>query len=171
MSALFYSLISFVVAIFFIMIGIICMMLPWSEAVRTDLVQFILEDSLVISLFGIGSLIIGLAIVVNIILGSRRHYYHVKSGSKSVTVDETLIQQYLNTYWGELFPNCSVPNKFSLKSNKIYVAADLPYLPVKEQKALIERVKTDLQDIFKRILGYQNEFHLSISFQSESKAR
>lgn len=170
MSALFYSLISFVVAVFFLMIGIIGVMLPWSSTVRTDLIQFILEDSVVISLFGVCALSIGLAIVINVILGSRRRYYHVKSGSKSVVVDETLIQQYLNSYWRELFPNCDVPNRFSLKSNKIYVAADLPHLPTRDQKVILERIKKDLHDIFNRILGYQNEFHLSVSFQPESKS-
>lgn len=169
MSTIFYSLISFVVAIFFILIGVISIMIPWSPSVRTDLIQFILEDSIAIFLFGFGFIIIGLAIAINILQSSKRRYYYVRTGNNSVSIDETLIQEYLNSYWRSLFPQHDVPTRFTLKKNKIHVFADLPSLPVPQQKILVDRIKRDLNDIFSKILGYQNDFMLSISFQKEKE--
>lgn len=169
MSAIFYSLISLVIAIFFVLIGIICVMIPWSPSVRTDLIQFILENSIAIFLFGFGFIIIGFSIVINIIQSSRRSYYYVRTGNNSVMVDETLIQDYLNSYWNHLFPQHDVPSRLTLKKNKIHVFADLPFIPVPQQKALMDRIKRDVNDILTKTLGYQNEFMLSISFQAEKK--
>ena len=109
MANLFYSLISFIIALFFIMAGIVAAMIPWSPIIRTALVNFLLDDALAISLFGFASIVIGLAIVVNILLGTRRRYYHIKTTLSSAFVDENVIHQYLATYWEQLFPGAEIP--------------------------------------------------------------
>lgn len=171
MNNLFYSLISLAIAIFFIMLGIISVMLPWSPMVRTDLIQFILEDSIAIFIFGFCLIIIGLAVVINIAFSARRSYYRLRSGPKSIWIDESVIQDYLNSYWKDLFPQSSVPNRLIMKKNKIHLVADLPYIPLAEQKELLERIKTDLTDLFGTFLGYRETFYLSASFQPEHKKR
>jgi hypothetical protein len=157
------------VSLFFLLVGIICIMIPWSSTIRTELIQFILEDSLIIFLFGFSFLLIALAFIANLIFSARKKYYSVEGGNNSVEVDEELIKQYLQTYWKDLFPKYQVPCRLILKKNKLQIYADLPYLPETEQKNLIERIKKDLTDIFVRILGYKCEFLLSVSFQSEKK--
>lgn len=169
MYYLFYSLISFIIALFFILIGIVSIMIPWSAGVRSDLIRFILEDSLTISLFGFAFVVIGLAIVINILLNSRRSYYHVKSGQSAITVDEAVIQQYLSLYWKQLFPQSEIPFKLNIKKNRIYLSADLPYQPIEEQRPLLERIRHDLRKLFSSHLGYDSEFSLSISFQKAPK--
>lgn len=169
MNNLFYSLISFIIALFFILLGIIGVMVPWSPGVRTDLVQFILDDSLAISLFGFTSIVVGLAIAINILLNTRRQYYHIRSDSNAIAVDETVIQQYLNTYWKQLFPNNDIPNRLTLKNNKIHITVDFPHLPLSQQQVLLERIKNDLSQTFANMLGYHSEFYLSASFQAEAK--
>lgn len=165
MSNFFYSLISLLTAIFFILLGIASVMLPWSPFVRTELVQFILGDSITIFLFGFAFIIIGLAIAINIILSSRRKYFHLHSGPKSIWIDETIIQDYLITYWKQLFPQSEVPSKLTLKKNKIHLIADLPYIPLDQQKDVLERIKNDLSELFGTFFGYQEPFYLSASFQ------
>lgn len=170
MSNFFYSLISFIVAVFFIMLGVIGVIIPWSPGVRTDLIQFILDDSLAISLFGFASIIIGLAIVTNILLNTKRRYYRIRSDKNSIEVDETVIQQYLQAYWKQLFPDSDIPSRLSLKNNKIHIIVDLPPIPYGQQQLLIERIKTDLRSTFAKMLGYHHEFYLSASFQTEKKS-
>lgn len=170
MSHFLYSLISFIVAIFFLLLGIVGIIIPWSSAVRAHFVQFILEDSLFIFLFGLGFVIIGAAIAINVILNAKKKYYEIHTGNNAAIVDESLFQDYLNTYWRQLFPKHEVPNQITLKKNKIHVAADLPYIPISEQKALLERIEKDLNDIFSRIFGYRNEFVITISFAEAEKA-
>jgi hypothetical protein len=169
MKNFFTYLITFVIALFFIMLGIISIMLPWSPNIRTDLVQFILEDSVMIFLFGFALMVIGVAIVVNVLLGFKHHYYEIRSKNHAMYIDESLFQDYLNTYWKHLFPNQDIPNRVTIKRNKVHVIADLPPIPLNEQKAIIQRVESDLSDIFTRLIGYRNEYIISISFQKEAK--
>lgn len=169
MSNLFYSLISFIIAVFFILLGVIGVMVPWSPGIRTDLIQFILDDSLAISLFGFASIVIGLAIVINILLNTKKRYYHIRSDSKAIDIDETVIQQYLATYWKQLFPGSDIPCRMILKNNKIHITVDFPHLPIAQQQLLLERIKEDLRTTFTKMLGYHNDFYLSASFQGKPK--
>lgn len=169
MNNLFYSLVSLAVAIFFIMLGIVSILLPWSPMVRSDLIQFILEESISIFLFGFIFIVVGLAIVVYIILGTKRTYYTLKGGTQSVLIDEGVVQDYLDSYWRELFPKAHVPSRLQIKKNRIHLSADLPYIPYSEQGQVLEKVKTDLTEIFGSFLGYKEPFYLSASFQSEQK--
>lgn len=164
-----YSLISFFVGLFFILLGVIGILLPWSPTVRSLFIRFIQEGSLLIFLFGLGFLIIGTAIAVYVIFSSRKRYYEIRSGENLTMIDEALFQEYLNTYWKQLFPKYDIPNRVTLKKNKIQVTADLPSIPDSQQKALIERIERDLNDIFTRILGYTDDYVISISFQPESE--
>src|SRR5271154_2175868 len=94
----FYSLISFIIALFFVLMGSFAIIIPWSEAVRTRLVRFILEDSLAISLFGFAVLVIGLSSLANIILNAKRKTYRLKSDSGLIDIEESVIQDYVNAY-------------------------------------------------------------------------
>jgi len=165
MSHLFYSFVNLIIALFFICTGIVVVALPWSPEIRESLIQFILKDSLVLSFFGLAFIVVGLALFMNILLSARRRYYYVKSSEKDIAVDEAVIQQYLNQYWKQLFPNQDIPNRAFLKKNQIYISADLPHVPHSEQGPLLERIKQDLENIFGSILEYNQEFHLTISFQ------
>lgn len=167
MSHLFYSLINFVNALFFILIGVVGIVIPWSINVRTLLTRFIFEDSLAISLFGFAFFIIGLAMFINILLNMKRRHYRISSLNATTTVDEAVIQEYLNTYWKQLFPENDIPCHLYLKKNIIHIAVDLPYLPIQEQKPLLERIRQDLIGIFAKVLGYKEEFFLSASFQTK----
>jgi hypothetical protein len=169
MNNLFYSLISLAIALFFLTLGIMCMMLPWSPIVRSDLIQFILEDSIAISLFGFGFAIVALALIINIGFSTRYNYYKVRSEPNAISIDETIIQEYLNTYWKTLFPQSTIPSRLKIKKNRIYIIADLPYIPLQEQKQFLEKVKAELNDLFSTILGYRDVFYLSASFQTEQK--
>lgn len=156
-------------ALFFLMLGVVSILLPWSPKARTDFIQFILEDSLAISLFGLGLITVGIGIAINIIMGARRKYYHLRSGSRSILIDETLIQDYINAYWKQIFPKNHVSNRLTLHKNKIHLVADLPYIPIGEQKQLLERIKNDLAEHFSNFLGYRQSFYLRARFQSENK--
>src|SRR5262249_26201196 len=139
-SRLFYSLISLAVALFFLLLGIISLMLPWSPSARSELILFILEHSQTIALLGLGWILIGLSIVVYTLLSARHHYLYLRSGPRSIKIDESIIHSYLETYWKKLFPHAEIPHRVTLKRNKIHVTADLPYVPANEQKAFLAKV-------------------------------
>ena len=165
----FYYLFSFIVALFFILFGVISIILPWSPKLRTDLIEFILENSIALSLFGFGFLVIGLGFLISLYLSSKRQYYYLKTDDDSVLVDEAVIQQYLDSYWKQLFPEQTVYSRISIKKNKIKIAAELPNVSEEERKTLLERIQADIKEILKSVLGYNKECLISLSFPSQSK--
>ena len=109
---------------------------------------------------------IGVAVVMNILLGSKTSYYQFTVGKNHVYVDEAVIQSYLREYWKELFVGQEIPNRITLKGNKINVVVDLPYVDPEQQTPLIDKIQRELTELFGDLLGYRQQFHLSLSFQS-----
>lgn len=159
-----YYIFAFIIATFLIFLGVIAMMLPWSTSIRTDLVTFILENSIAISLIGFGFFILGVAWWVNLWQSSKRSYYQVRVGNKKILIDESILQHYVDAYWQQLLPGKEVPNQLIIRNNQIKIVADLPYKPVEERKAFLETVQQELQDLLTNVLGYSQEFVLAVSF-------
>lgn len=167
MYHLFYSLISIIITLFFVLMGSLAIIIPWSEAIRTRLIQFIQEDSLAISLFGFAILVTGLSWLANIILNSRRKTYRLKSDSGLIDIEESVIQDYVNAYCKKLFPDHEIPCRLVIKDNKIHLSIDFPNVPENDQKDLLNRIKIDLKSTFARILGYRDQFYLTATFQPQ----
>ncbi len=167
MAHFFYSLITFLIAIFFILLGIIGILIPWSSTIRGEVIDSIAEHSVAISLFGLSFIAIGIAVVMNILLSSKTSYYQFIVGKNHVYVDEAIIQSYLREYWKEIFSGQEIPNRITLKGNKINVVVDLPYVEPQQQTQLLDKIQRELTEIFDDMLGYRQQFHLSVSFQSE----
>ncbi len=157
-------MISSFTALFFILLGLVGIIIPWSPSIRTNFVQFILNESLLLSLFGLISIFIGLAIAASLLINAKRKYYYIRSGEHAISVDEAVIQQYLDVYWKELFPGSDIASRLVLKNNKIHISVDLPTLPIGRQQLILEKIKQDLRSKFADLLGYHNEFFLTSSF-------
>jgi hypothetical protein len=163
----FYLAISFIMGSFFFIFGAFSIILPWSSFLQTVATQFILDNTLILSLFGLGFVLMGLSIVIYTLLKTRHHYVQIRTGHLGITLDENIIHQYLETYWQEQFPQTHIPFNLNFKKNALQVIADLPSFPLQEQKILLERIKQDFSDLFGRILGYPHDVHLIASFQTD----
>lgn len=161
------SFLNFIIGIFFILIGIIGIMISLDAGTRTLAIQFILENNISIALFGFAFVVLGFAVVINLFLSFKRRYYKVRCENHALLVDETVIQDYVSSYWKKSYPAFDIPNRLTVKKNKIHIFADLPYMPRSEQKKSLEKIQEDLSDLFNRVLGYHDHFYLSISFQKE----
>jgi hypothetical protein len=164
-----YYFVNFGVGIFFLILGILSIIMPWSPTIRSNLIKFILENSMAISLFGFGFFVIGFTLLINLYMNSKRHYYYVRVGHKSISIDQEVVQQYLDAYWKQLYPHNDIPTRLLMKKNRIKVTAELPHMPLGEQKLFVEKIQDDLQDIFSRTLGYPHDFMLALSFQPKPK--
>jgi hypothetical protein len=167
MTNLFYTIGSLVIGVFFSMIGVIGIMIPWEPEIRTAVVQFIFENSISIVLFGFAFLVIGLSILCNLLLSFRKRHFTLRSGIKAVLVEEPILQEYLHNYWREAFPTHEIPSRLTVKKNRIHIYADLPYVPKAEQKDLMENIRHDITELLARMFGYRQTLTLSISFQRE----
>lgn len=168
MTHFLYSSISFCIALFFVLFGFIGIILPWSSGMQTVAIDLITQQSLLIFIFGVSMLAIGVATALNILLGMRRQYFHLKVQNQPVSVDSTLIQNYLKIYLNELFPEKEIPFQVQVKKNKISVTIDLPYIQEEQQSALLDRIANELKELFSTFLGYKEHFYLSASFQPKN---
>ncbi|MGZ3732852.1 MAG: hypothetical protein ACXU9U_03855 [Parachlamydiaceae bacterium] len=164
MTPFLYSLITFCIAFFFILLGFIGVILPWSTGMQNVAIYFIQHHTAFIFLFGFSSLLIGAITAVNLWLNTQRQYYHSKVNGQTVSIDTELIQTYLYKYLKELFPGRDVPYRLQVKKNKIHITIDLPSTPDSEQEVLLERIQSELYELFQSLLGYRHTFHLEVSF-------
>lgn len=163
----FYLAISFILGSFFFILGAFSLILPWSPFLQHVVTQFILENTLILSLFGLGFVLIGLSLVIYTLLKTRHRYIPIRTGALSVAIDENLIHQYLEAYWQKQFPKIHVPFQVNFKKKSLQIMADLPALPLSEQKDFLERVKQDFSELFGNVLGYPHDIHLYVSFQAD----
>lgn len=143
------------------------MLIPWADQIRYSVIHFISENPIALFFFGLSIALIGIALIATIVFNSQRRYYHIQSGSHPITLSETVVSDYLNSYWKKLFPNQETPCRVLIRKKKIQVTADLPFVPILEQKSLLEKIEKDLLSTFRDVLGYREELDVSISFAPE----
>jgi hypothetical protein len=166
-----YSLITLITALFFLLFGLFAMILPWSETLHMLAQQLIEEEVWPMTFFGAAFLLIGIALVGQILVSCRKQYYRVKTDTHTLEISEKIIQDYLSDYFNALFPQQEIPCRIAIKKNKIAVAADLPFYPLEDRKDLLKRVKLELGSIFKDYLGYSATLDLTLSFQRHESHR
>ncbi len=167
LARLFYSLVSFLVATFFVILGILCLILPFSPAVQADLTTFISNNSIAIGLFGFAFLVIGVAAFCMLLSGLKQRWYYASGGSKSVAINEQIIRHYVETYWKQRYPLQEIPTRLVFGRNKIKVIADLPSVPTKERKATVQEIQQELQELFLKFLGYSKKLVVGATFRSK----
>jgi len=167
MTHFFYSLITFFIAIFFVILGILGVVIPYSPTLRQEALSHLMDRSTTLFLFGFSCIAIGGALLTNIIAQSRRKYYRYTVGISNITVDESIIEQYLADYWKQAFPGQEIPYRLKLTDNAIHVMVDFPAEKEQMTKDAIDDIKSDLRHLFDTTIGYTTPFYLSISFRPE----
>lgn len=165
MGHFFYSLTNFILALFFLVFGIACILMAWFPGLRIELLRFLEEGSWLVFFAGVAFILIGAAILFNLFIHSRRKTYIVRSGKNAIEVDQTLIEETLDMYWKQLFPQYSIPSQVKIKNNQVYITADFPLIAEDDQSSFVKSIEESISSIFSRTLGYRNDFFLSASFQ------
>lgn len=168
MNHFFYNLISFFNAAFFIILGLFCIVLPWSPSLQTSIIYFLMEQPLIFALFGAVLMLIGGGIAVYLFLILRHYSYRIISSKNPVDIDQKVIEGAFTQYWKELFPNQTIAHHINFSKHKILMEADLPYVQEKDQKAILKKIDQDIAQLLHEIIGYQKEYLISLNFQSES---
>lgn len=163
------ALYGIILALFFVLLGLMSLILPWSVSIRTEVVDFLLSNTITLTLVGISLLVMGLGVLIQILHGLKRRYVILKGNSPKIDLNETIFQDYLNLYFEELFPNTEVPCRITLKRKSAKVKADLPYIPTEAQEALLKKIENDLSDIFRGFIGWRYELLLAVSFAPLNK--
>lgn len=149
--------------------GVFILALPESESLREKVIQFMSQGREI--LFAVGGILtfLGLFMIYSILRRFKRRQAYIRVGDRSVMVDESLIAQYLNTYWEARYPNQKIPFSFAIKKKVIRVNADLPYISKEEQAAFLEGTAKDLQEMFGRLIGTPHDVEFVASFAPPPK--
>lgn len=157
-----------VLSLFLIAMGLFGMGLAFSAAIRTEAITFILEQRWALFFVGLTLLLSGIILVGYVEKTSRRRYASIKTGQRACLLDESFIEQYLETYWKNLFPAQDIAYNLTIKKNKIKITAEFPALPPDEQKSFLEKQRHELRDLFGRLLGYPHDIILAASFKTNN---
>lgn len=156
------STIHFSSGIFFILFGILTLMVPWAPRYRDALIYLLTQGWLLLLPIGCAFIALGILLLKYITVRNRT-YYQIRSGDRAVSVSETLIESALNIYWTEQFPNREVFCNIQIRNSVLHITVDLPYVLFTEQKARLHQIENELTELFKT-LGYTDSFHLLASF-------
>lgn len=135
----------------------------WSESFRQFTSQLLLEYPWVLFLLSGLLLIIGSVFIGKVFFRFQKRSYVLSKGDRSVTINETIFENYLKKYWQQEFPNLAIPFSISIKPTKILIEAELnAESDEKDRSAIIEKIENDLTSIYQSFLGYTGEVRLTL---------
>lgn len=166
MERVFKWIVDFLIGCFFLVSGLSGAILAWSATWQMALSLFIVKQKWLLSFLGLSLSLIGLAILAGVLLKTRHRYLCIRAhGQQQVMLDEAVVRHYLDHYWQKCFPSKHVPFELVFKKHSLQIVAHFPFLPLDEQKAFLEKAKTDLEELFGNVLGYPHDVHLAAEFQ------
>ena len=108
-------------------------------------------------------MILAAILFVGLYAMNKKHYYQVDMQSHKTTVDEDIVQMYVEKYWKEVFPDQKISAKVLLhRGQKIEIIGEFPDVAQERQNELLEKMEFDLSAIFKQNLGYGQDFKLTV---------
>lgn len=162
-TTLFHTTLNILVASFFVLIGVFCLIVPWVGSLQRAAVEFFLSSRINMSVWALGFLGVGLS-MLSTQIRQKRQYYHLKTGNRAVLVSQSILDQYVSDYWEHYFPDQEFVSNVKIKNHQIHITADLPPLPFDSQREFLQKAEHDLADLLQEKAGYERSFSLSISF-------
>ncbi len=158
-----------VTGILFILAGTVAMLIPWLPTVRTEIVLFVLEKTMLLFVMGVALLIIGLAMIAYVRLSMGQRTFYVRKDSHPVEVQREVLQGVLNIYFKEMFPGMEIPHEAILHRNKVRLYLDFPYIIKEEQEPLTDRLYEELSALLDESLGCSKPLELSVSYNNKPR--
>ncbi|MBJ7449289.1 MAG: hypothetical protein JHC93_02895 [Parachlamydiales bacterium] len=146
--------------------GVFFFVLPKIPHFTDIAISFLLGKSWILHTTGAGLCTLGMILLATLYRTGRSRYYNIRMGKRQIDVTEVVVQKIIGRYWKKRFPGQEVHTEILIKRNSIHIIAELPAFPYGEQKNILEKIETDLEQILEDTLGYHQEFVLNVSFQA-----
>lgn len=156
-----------IAALFFLLLGILALLLPWSNSVVEITLSSMREYRWIFTLFGASLVLVGIALIGQIYLASQKKYLTIKTGDNPVFASDSVVRDSLHAYWENLFPEQEIPCRVDIKKNRIFLYVDLPYYPQDKRADFLKKVERELSILLKELFAYTKSLHLKISFDRE----
>jgi len=157
-------LITLCISLFMIILGSVSLLIFINASLREKIADAILTGSLGLFIFGTSLIAVGLALLVHLLVDSRKTHFRIKSSLGNADVTGGLIEATLSKYWKSLFPQQEVSTQVQVHRKYIEITSNLPYFPFDKQKELLLRIEDEVADLLESTLDYRKEFILNLSF-------
>ncbi len=158
-----FSIVHLFVVFLILLFGGFCFFLSKSSEARVYL-------SLVIEGFSEGFFTLGVSLVttgslllVGLYLLNKKSYIKYKMDSNKTLIEESIVEEYIQTYFQELFPKFDTQLEVVIHGPKnLEVIANFPNMEEKDHDRLLHRVQNELGVLLARKLGYDKDFILTL---------
>lgn len=163
---LLFSLVNLLFAFLLVALGIFIFTIPYAPDFRQQFVAFFQEGVFDLKVLGGLLALLGLFLLITFYFLHRRGSLVLKMGSSGkVTIDELALQKYVQGYFKDHFPGTTVDFQATCSKGQIYIIAELPQVPFEEQKSFLEQIERDFEKLFRKYLGYNDEFFFTVTFR------
>ncbi len=149
--------------LFIVAFGLCLVVMPYAETFRYGVANFFLARPAMLFTLGIGVFSAGIFLMVGFFFMHKKRYYKVRMQCGKVEIEESIIQEYVASYWKSIFPDLAYELEVTLgQSQKIEIVTKFPS-GRKDDQELFDRIKNELGVLLARRLGYEKEFILTIT--------
>lgn len=136
-----------------------------SEHLRLYIAEILLYRSEVITSVGVIFLLTGLFLFLGFYVLYRHRVLRYKMQPHLAEVNAALIQNSLENYWKTKFPEMKIQTQIAFRSTgKLEISILVPSMGEDEQIKFLEKSEKDIGDLLYKMLGYDKEFFLTLSF-------
>lgn len=158
-------------ALFCLFLGPLLLSVPLSSPLREATVSFLQHSTWTIVCIGAVFVVMGIGCIAVLYarLGSR--IYTVRSGDRSITLNEELIEAFLQAFWHEQYPFNSVNSRVAIAGQTLYIWATLPPTTVEARKDTLAEVEKTLDKALRDNMGFSGAFRLIATFEKLAVSR
>ncbi|MBY0528605.1 MAG: hypothetical protein K2P51_00250 [Rhabdochlamydiaceae bacterium] len=160
----------FVVTLF--LLGGLFLGLAHAPHFRNEIAQFFLSDTT--RLMSIGYVILGVAALLffGFYAMNRSSFFQVEMHSGRFDVDPSVIQNYVQCYWNDIFPDYRLDTQIVIRrGKKIEILAEMPEMADEELTELLTQIENELSCLLEHSLGYRSEFLVTVTHTSKKSLK
>jgi len=159
-----FSAVHFFVVLFLIAFGGCLLALPFAESVKMQLIHLIYYKANLLMWIGAAIVSFSSILFVFLYLLNRRCFLKLQTEKVSCLIDEKVALDYVIHYWKEHFPDEETPDVVVHHGKTLEVIARAPKTWEENAQKHLAMLEHQLGDELSFHLGYQQTFHLTLSF-------
>lgn len=163
-GTLYLSLVTLTFAFTLLGVGTVVALIAFVPSLQEQLLSWLTNPQPWLTVAGAGIVLSGILVLFGATVFPRKGCMQLRMGDLSVDIEPALLNRYLEQYWRQVFPQGKVFSGVSIHRGRIAIEADLPPIPLEEQRRVLQRAELDLVELFDKVLAYHRDFTLSVSF-------
>lgn len=162
--------VNFLLGLFFIVVGIAGLILPWSSTLQNALIELISYESSLLAILGFAFLCIGIALLAYVSMQKRGNRIFLRLKPHPIEVDQNLIVGALDVYWKEVLQGQSVFTQVIPGKKSLLIKAEMPPMNELQQEELLKKIQPELENLLHETIGIPHDIKVELHFRSVHKS-